>query len=210
LGRRQAASAAARWVRCAAGGFLPAKERKGRKGIGLSVLVVQQGAEEACGGGDGGEVLFPGGFAGAGVELAAGLVEFLFVELAGAVEAAGADELDDVPELVAVEPDAVGAADVDDDAGAAGELDGGHQVGALRAGDVGALWGWVIAGNGDGRAEDGGLIFAVGADLLEGLGVDPDAAALRAIAEPDSFKVEVEVLEGDAAARAGEGGGCEG
>src|SRR5207248_4177972 len=134
--------------------------------------------------------------------------EVFLVHGASTIEAAGADEFDDLPQLLAIEPDAVTAADIDDDAGAAGELGRCHELVALRTGDVAAFWRILVAGDGDGEAQYGGLLFAVGANLLESGRVHPDAAAFFAIAELNV--ADVEILQRNSAARAMQERGIDG
>jgi hypothetical protein len=110
--------------------------------------------------------------------------ELLYLLRAGFFEAAGADELDGAAEFVFVEPGAVGFADIDDDVRAVGELDAVHQCVADGAGDVANRClelQRLIRRCGGTRYE--GLLFAVGADLIEGVEVDPNSLATRAFEE---------------------------
>src|SRR5207248_2923418 len=91
-------------------------------------------------------------------------------------------------------------ADIDDHAGAAGELRGRHQLAALGTGNVAANRRILFARDRNGRAENGGLIFAVGADLLKTWRVHPDAAAFLAVVK--LYVPEIENLQWDFAARA--------
>lgn len=110
---------------------------------------------------------------------AARFVEFLGFDLACAIEAAGGDEGDDLAHFVAIEPDAVVSADIDDDARSAGIVHPAHEVLALRALEI------TDVGINGGRMRDdqtrGSLAgLGVGADMLEAADIDPQAAAAGA------------------------------
>ena len=75
------------------------------------------------------------------------------------------------------------AADIDDDAGAAREIDALHEFAALRAFNVTDFIGQWRGREHDGCAEHRGLLFAVGADFLERERVEPKAFAFRTFAE---------------------------
>jgi hypothetical protein len=79
-------------------------------------------------------------------------------------------------------------------------LGAAHQLIAQGAGNIATIGECLITRDGNGRAENGGLIFAVGADLLKRRRIHPNAAAFFAVAEVDV--VEREIGEGDAAVRA--------
>src|SRR5258706_15425003 len=104
--------------------------------------------ERPAGGGDGSKMFFVRNIIPLGVDFPPLAIEFLFLEFPCAVEAAGADEFDDAAEFFAIEPHAVGAEDVDDDAGVAGGVGGGRGRG--RAGEGGGGVGWGVCGGGGG------------------------------------------------------------
>jgi len=100
---------------------------------------------------------------------------------AGFLEAAGADEFDRAAQFVLVEPGPVGFADIDDDVGAVGEVHAVHELVADRAGDIAdsffelqGLFGM------SGHAHYRRLLFALGANLLQRVDVDPDTFATTA------------------------------
>jgi len=165
---------------------------------------IQQSATAA----DGGKVFLGRHLPSFGVDFATLAVEFIFFHLAGAIEAASADEFDDAAKFFTIKPHAVGAANVEDDAGAAGELGGSHDLSALGTGDVGASSLIFLVRHGRGRAKDGGLILAIGADLLKSRRINPDAAALFAVVELDV--AEVDIFERNSTERAVQIGGGNG
>lgn len=61
------------------------------------------------------------------------LGQFFFFDATGAVQSSSADEFDDLSHLIAIEPDAVLAADVDDHAGPVGVIGSAHQIAACGA-----------------------------------------------------------------------------
>ena len=114
-------------------------------------------------------------------------------------------ELDNVVVFILIEPGAMAFADVDDHAGAAGEIGAMHERGADRARDVTDFEiGFVLAGDEGiaGRAEDDGLLLAVDADFFEGGDFNPEAVAAGAFA--DFAAADLLVFEICFAMRAGE------
>jgi hypothetical protein len=110
--------------------------------------------------------------------------ELLYLLRAGLFEAACTNELNGTAEFVFVEPGAVGLADIDDDVGTVSELDAVHQFVADGARDIAnrcLQLQRLIRRSGGTRYE--GLLFAVGADLIEGVDVNPNSLAARALEE---------------------------
>src|SRR5689334_11118010 len=85
----------------------------------------------------------------------------------GGAEPAGADEFDDVAELVAVKPQPVDGAEIHDDAGAVGVVAAGHLLVAQRAAEV-LDDGFAGAARWAEEVEHVGLRLRVGADAPEG------------------------------------------
>lgn len=149
--------------------------------------------------GVGGEAVFEA------VEGAGFIDEFFGVDFMCMDQTAGADEFDDMTEGVAVEPDAVFVADIDDDAGAVGEVEAVHELGALRAGEVfdvlveGEVGGGGLIGEAGVDLEGGLLLLVVVADFGEGCGGEPEAGALGTFEDVGVFELGGEHFDGVAA-----------
>lgn len=112
------------------------------------------------------------------------LFYFSDLSLPCVLKAALTDEFYDIRQFVGIKPNAMGLANVNNDARRVGKIISVHQLAAFRAGNISDLRaclgdGPVLAG----ETENCGLSFAVSANVFKGFRVRPHAAAFFALAQ---------------------------
>src|SRR5215471_12331559 len=99
------------------------------------------------------------------------------ISFARRLHAAATNELDNLAQLVAIEPGTMLLADIDNDAGAIRKIDPIHQLPAMRAGNITHLFlmrNWrAFFFRDTGTTENDGLVLTISANQLEDDCVEP-------------------------------------
>jgi len=107
------------------------------------------------------------------------VTQFLYFGFAGMIKPAAADVFDDLPNLIAVQPDAMGRADVDDDSRSTGIVHTVHHIRAARAFEINHVR---VQRHRRRQAQAGGRLLPLGGgtDMLEIRDIHPQSAAAGA------------------------------